>query len=105
MAATLTASGITCSDGSNFNGTTFNTIGSYTIACSAVNTTYDINATVAGSNLRRQTVYNSPFNSWQTNQTYASIGASGTWRSLAYCSSVTSKSGTFNGPTLWVRIS
>jgi hypothetical protein len=72
--ATLTAAGITCGDGSNFNGTTFNTVGSVCLATiTGTNTVVTSGTSItAGSGVMRMQSYSATMGSRNN--------LSGTWR-------------------------
>lgn len=111
MASTLTTNGITCGDGTNINGTTYNTIGTYTVGNKsgpAANTA--VNDTLAGTSILSPTTSGisfSPFSPISVNEANTSASRTGTWRCMQRArNGGANKGGEYQiNPTLWVRIS
>lgn len=110
MASTLTTNGITCGDGSNINGTTYNTIGTYTVGNktgASANTA--VNDTLAGTSILSVGTNADfcPFSPRTVNDTNSSASRTGTWRCMQRVrNGGANKAGDFQiNPTLWVRIS
>lgn len=113
--ATLTAAGITFSNGTTQTtaatgvSTTYGAVGTYVVAYSRVyNGAYGASSTIAGSSLGRSAAasYGTNYGGSLSSQTYTntlpvSLGLGGTWRAMT--NSAVSSSGYYSN--LWVRIS